>query len=94
MYREKDSRNKQENQKSEKKKNREALITKREALKTELHWNPKVRLIDGPFGGAYSKYRIDEGPMYPDTFFNKVRISLIDLIRKEMRGRSLKGTSG
>ena len=44
-----------------KKKNREALIAKREVLKTELNWNPEVRLIDGAFGGAYSKYRIDGG---------------------------------
>ena len=27
---------------AKKKKNREALITKREALKAELNWNPKV----------------------------------------------------
>ena len=42
--------------------NKECLITKREALKTELHWNPEVRLIEGAFGSAYSKYRIDGAP--------------------------------
>ena len=73
-----------------KKKNKEALITIREALKAELNWNPEVRLIEGAFGGAYSKYRINGGPMDPDTFFNKIRRSLIDLIRKETRGRSVR----
>ena len=72
------------------KKNREALITKREALKAELNWNPEVRLIDGAFGGAYSRYRIDGMPtMDPEKFFNRIRRSLIDLIRKETRGRSV-----
>ena len=46
---------------AKKKKNREALIAKREALKAELNWNPEVRLIDGAFGSAYSKYRIERG---------------------------------
>ena len=73
-----------------KKKNKEALIAKREALKAELNWNPEVRLIEGAFGSAYSKHRIDGGPMDPDTFFNKIRRSLIDLIRKETRGRSIR----
>ena len=73
-----------------KKKNKEALIAKREALKAELNWNPEVRLIEGAFGGAYSKYRIDGGPIDLDSFFNKIRRSLIDLIRKETRGRSVR----
>ena len=73
---------------AKKKKNREALIAKREALKAELNWNPEVRLIDRAFGGAYSKYRIDGGPMDPDTFLNRIRRSLINLIGKETRGRS------
>ena len=75
---------------AKKKKNREALIAKREALKAELNWNPEVTLIDGAFGGAYSKYRIDGEPMDPDTFLNRIRRSLIDLIRKETRGRSVR----
>ena len=75
---------------AKKKKNREALIAKREALKAELNWNTEVRLIDGAFGDAYSKYRIDGGPMDLDTFLNRIRRSLIDLIRKEMRGRSIR----
>ena len=44
------------------KKNKERLIAKREALKTELNWNLEVKLIEGAFGGAYSKYRIDGLP--------------------------------
>ena len=75
---------------AKKKKDREALITKREALKAELNWNPEFRLIERAFSGAYSKYRIDGGKMDPNTFFNKIRRSLIDLIRKEMRGRSIR----
>ena len=59
-----------------------------EALRVELNWNPEVRLIKGPFDGADSKYRIDVSPM--DTFFNKSKRSLIHLIRKEMRGRSVR----
>ena len=47
---------------AKKKKSKEALIAKREAVKAELNWNPEVRLIDGAFGGAYSKYRMDGGP--------------------------------
>ena len=73
-----------------KKKNKEALIAKREVLKAELNWNPEVRLIDRSFSGAYSRYRIDGTPtMDPETFFNRIRRSLIDLIRKETRGRSI-----
>ena len=74
---------------AKKKKNRGALTTQTEALKAELNWNPEVRFRNGAFSGAYSKYRIDRGPMELDTFFNKIRRSLIDLIRKETRGRSV-----
>ena len=71
--------------------NKERLITKREALHTELNWNPEVRLIEGAFGSAYSKYRIDGAPrMDPDTFFNRITRQLIELIRKETRGRSIR----
>ena len=69
--------------------NKEHLIAKREALKAELNWNLEVRLR--AFGGAYSKYRIDGAPrMDPDTFSNRIRRHLIDLIRKETRGRSIR----
>ena len=76
---------------AKKKKNKEALIAKRKALKAELNWNPEVRLIDGAFDEAYSRYRIDGTPtMDRETFFNRIRMSLIDLIRKETRGRSVR----
>ena len=75
---------------AKKKKNREALITKREALKAELNWNPGPRLLEGAFGRAYRieyrRYRIDEDPrMGPDTFFNRIRRSLIELLKRESR---------
>ena len=71
--------------------NKECLITKREALRTELNWNPEVRLIEGAFSGACSKYRIYEVPrMDLDTFFNRIRRHLVELIRKETRGRSIR----
>ena len=71
--------------------NKECLIAKREALKTKLDWNPEVRLIEGAFGSAYSKYRIYGAPrMDPDTFFSRIRRHLINLIRKETRGRSIR----
>ena len=55
---------------AKKKKNKEALIAKREALKAELNWNPGPRLLEGASGRAYRRYRIDGGPrMDPDTFF-------------------------
>ena len=69
-----------------KKKYKEALITKREALKAELNWNPGPRLLEGAFGRAYRKYRIDGDPrMDPDTFFNRIRRSLIELLKRESR---------
>ena len=60
------------------KKNKERLIAKREALKTEAHsmesnWNPEFRLIDGAFNGAYRRYRIDGRPrMDVETFFDRI----------------------
>ena len=60
MYRDQDSRIKQENQKREKNRIRSALIAKREALCTELNWFP--RQLEGAFDGAYRRYRIDGMP--------------------------------
>ena len=52
---------------AKKKKNKEALIAKREALKAELNWGP--RLLEGAFSRAYRRYRIDGMPKRdPDTF--------------------------
>ena len=47
--------------------NKECLITKREALKAELNWGP--RQLEEAFDGAYRRYQIDgiEG-MDVDTF--------------------------
>ena len=39
------------------KKNKERLIAKRNSLKIELSWGPKE--LEGAFGGAYRRYRID-----------------------------------
>ena len=48
----------------------------------ELNWSP--RQLEGAFGGAYRRYRIDgiKG-MDVDTFFEKTRKFIIDLLRKE-----------
>ena len=71
------------------KKNKEHLIAKREALKTETlracsgesNWNPEFRLIDGAFNGAYRRYRIDGRPrMDMKTFFDRIGWALNDLI--------------
>ena len=71
---------------AKKKKNRDALITKREALKAELNWNPGPRLLEEASGRAYRRYRIDGGPrMDPETFFNRIRKSLIELLKRESR---------
>ena len=64
--------------------NKECLIARREALHAELNWGP--RQLEGAFGGAYRRYRIDGMPgMDPDTFFNRIRRFLIDLLKKESR---------
>ena len=62
--------------------NKECLIAKREALQEELNWGP--RQLEGAFGGAYRRYRIDRLPgMDPNTFFSRVRRFLIDMLKKE-----------
>ena len=64
--------------------NKQCLIAKRETLRAELNWSP-CRL-EGAFGGAYKRYKINGLPgMDPDTFFNRVRRFLIDLMTKEWR---------
>ena len=66
------------------KRNEECLIAKREALHAELNWGP--RQLEGAFSGAYRRYRIDGMPgMDLDTFFNRIRRFLIDLLKKESR---------
>ena len=52
--------------------NKRRLIAKRDALRAELNWGP--RQLEGAFGGAYRRYRIDGMPgMDPHTFFSRVR---------------------
>ena len=50
----------------------------------DLNWGP--RLLEGAFGDAYRRYRIDGIPsMDPDTFLNRIRRFLIYLLKKESR---------
>ena len=64
--------------------NKEHLITKREALKAELNWGPT--LVEGAFGGAYRRYKIDGIPGTDlDTFLNRIRRFLIDVLKRESR---------
>ena len=71
-----------------------ALIAKREALRLDLEdgkWNPEARVLEGAFGRAYRRCRIDGRPrMGPDTFFNRIRSQLIVTLKKESKGRSAK----
>ena len=55
----------------------------------ELNWGP--RQLEGAFGGAYRRYRIDgiEG-MDIDTFFNRTRKPMIELLSKETRNRAVR----
>ena len=56
------------------------LIAKRDAVKSQsVDLTPK--LVEGAFGGAYSRYRIDgiEGMDLP-TFFSKSRDSILNLL--------------
>ena len=57
----------------------------------EENWNPEVKVLNGAFGVAYTRYRIDGRPrMDPDTFFNRIRSQLIIALKKESSGRSVK----
>ena len=66
------------------KKNKEHLIAKRNSLSL----GPKE--LDGAFGGAYRRYRIDgiEG-MDIDTFFTRTKKFLIELLSKETINRAV-----
>ena len=64
--------------------NKESLIAKRNSLRLDLNWGP--RLLEGTLGNAYRRYRIDGIPgMDPDTFSNRIRSFLIDMLKKESR---------
>ena len=77
-----------ENKTKNKAKNR--LIAKREALKLQLN-NTTPKLIEGAFGGNYSKYRINgiEGMDLP-TFFTKIRAPISNVLRQETSKRSIR----
>ena len=66
------------------------LIAEREALKLQLP-DTTPRLIEGAFGGAYSKYRINgiEGMDLP-TFFSKIKNSISGVLKKETTQRSIR----
>ena len=57
--------------------NKECLIAKRNSLRLDSSWGPKQ--LDGAFGGAYRRYRIDgiEG-MDVVTFFSRTRKFIVD----------------
>ena len=64
--------------------NKECLVAKRNSLRLDLNWGP--RLLEGAFDNAYRRYKIDGIPgMDPDTFLNRIRSFLIDLLKKESR---------
>ena len=66
------------------------LIAEREPLKLQLN-DTTPRLIEGAFGGNYSKYRIDgiEGMDLP-TFFSKIRNPITNVLRKETSQRAIR----
>ena len=69
--------------------NKERLIAKRNSLRLDLDWGP--RLLEGAFGNAYRRYRIDGiSGMDPDTFLNRIRRFLIDLLKKKIKNGSCK----
>ena len=66
------------------------LIAKRDALKLQsIDQTP--RLIEGAFGGAYGKYRIDgvEGMDLP-TFFSKTKDSIVSVLKRESARRAIR----
>ena len=68
--------------------NKQRLIAKRDSLRLDLSWGP--RLLEGAFNGAYRRYRIDgiEG-MDVNTFFDRTRKFLIELLSKETTNRAV-----
>ena len=71
-------------------KSKRNLMLKREALKLQLI-DASPKLIDGAFGGNYSKYRIEgmEGMDVP-MFFSKIRASIGNVLRRETSQRSIR----
>ena len=71
-------------------KTRRNLIAKKKLLKLQLS-DTTPRLIEGAFGGNYSKYRINgiEGMDLP-TFFSKIRNSITNILKKETTQRAIR----
>ena len=71
-------------------KSKRNIMLKREALKLQLI-DASPKLIDGAFGGNYSKYRIEgiEG-MDVSTFLSKIRASIGNVLRKETSQRAIR----
>ena len=71
-------------------KSKRNLMLKREALKLQL-LDTSPKLIEGAFGGNYSKYRIEgiEGIDVP-TFFSKIGASIGNVLRKEASQRAIR----
>ena len=66
------------------------VISMREALKLQLN-DKTPKLIEGAFGGNYSKYRINGiEEMDLPTFFSKTRSSIANVLRQETSKRSLR----
>ena len=65
--------------------------TKNKALKLQLN-DTSPKLIEGAFGGNYSKYRIINGIEGMDlpTFFSKIRGSIDSVLRQETSQRSIR----
>ena len=65
---------------------KEALIAKRESLRSKLadgKWDAEAIAFKGAFGRAYRRYRIDGRPrMDSDTFFNIIKFQLILTLKK------------
>ena len=71
------------------KRNKERLIAKQDSLKLKSNWG--LRSLDGAFGGAYRRYKIDgiQG-MDVNTFFSKTKKLMIELLNKETANRAVR----
>ena len=65
------------------------LIAKRDALKSQLV-DLTPRLVEGAFGGAYSRYRIDGAEMDLPTYLSKTRGVILGLLNKESSCRAIR----
>ena len=66
------------------------LMIKRDLLKLQLV-DASPELIEGAFGGNYSKYKINGiGGMDLPTFFSKIRSSITNVLRRETSRRAIR----